>query len=83
MKISEFMKPKEKAIEIVNKYEQHLFNKFTQNEDWVKCTQSALIAVNEVIDQWIIIDTYLGNGQGQLNPNLKYWLSVKKEIKKL
>ena len=45
--------------------------------------QCALLAVDEIIEQWIYIDTYLGNGNGELNPNLKYWKEVKQEIQKL
>ena len=43
----------------------------------------ALIAVNEVIQQWEYIDAYLADLGGKLNPNLKYWYDVKSEIEKL
>jgi hypothetical protein len=76
------MTPKEKAIELWEKY-------FRLNYDWDGVTkdqwakEGALIAVNELVDQWILIDTYLGDGQGLLHPNLKYWQEVKQEIEKL
>jgi len=41
---------------------------------------TALIAVDEIIGQWEIIDVYLANGNGQLNQNLEYWYKVKQEI---
>lgn len=72
------MTPKEKAIEMVNQYEDHLFNRFTQDEDWVKCTQSALIAVNQTIKTLdLVSDSYW---QPAL---LHFWKNVKREIKKL
>lgn len=39
-----------------------------------------LCVVDEIITQWEYIDTYLADGQGGLNPNLKYWQEVKKEL---
>ena len=44
--------------------------------------QCALICVEEIIEQWEYIDTYLADKKGELNPNLKFWLKVKEEIKK-
>lgn len=41
----------------------------------------ALIAVDNIIEQWDYIDTYLGDGNGELNPNLAYWYKVKECIK--
>jgi hypothetical protein len=40
----------------------------------------ALITVNEIIEQWEYIDTYLANGCGNLSTNLAYWHEVKKYI---
>lgn len=45
--------------------------------------QCALICVDEIIDQWEYIDTYISDLGGKLNPNLKYWLEVKQELLKL
>ena len=36
--------------------------------------------VNEIVQQWEYIDTYLGNNGGKFNPNLQYWLDVKNEV---
>jgi hypothetical protein len=43
----------------------------------------ARYAVEQIIEQWEYIDTYLANGNGELNPNLKYWHEVKKELEAL
>ena len=69
------MTPKEKAEELLDK-----FVRFTP---YSYARQCAIIAVNEVVEQWFEIDTYLGDGNGELNSNYKYWLEVKEEIKKL
>lgn len=70
------MTPKEKALE--------LYEKFTfpcwECDEFAKAKESSLIAVDEIIGQWEIIDVYLADGNGELNQNLKYWYTVKKEI---
>jgi hypothetical protein len=43
------MTPKQKAIEIVEKYEKYLYDKFAMDEEWSKCVECALIAVDEII----------------------------------
>ena len=43
------MTAKEKAKELVLKYEKYLFNKFTIDDDWVKCIGCALIAIDELL----------------------------------
>ncbi len=74
------MTPKEKARELVEKY-FYLFSVELENTiaDY-EAKECALIAVDEIIGQWEIIDVYLANGNGQLNQNLEYWYTVKKEI---
>ena len=69
------MTPKEKAGELYFKY-----HNLWINGNSIMAKQCALIAVDEIIGQWEIIDVYLANGNGQLNQNLKYWYTVKKEI---
>jgi hypothetical protein len=73
------MEAKEKAQELVEKYEKYLFDKFTTDEDWVKCVQCALIAVQEII-----------NANPHSNPlntdvysTMDYWQQVKTEINNL
>jgi hypothetical protein len=70
------MTPKEKAEDLFYKYLK------VDGTDF-NIKQSALIAVDEIIGQWEVIDVYLADGNGQLNQNLKYWYTVKKEIDKL
>jgi hypothetical protein len=43
----------------------------------------ALIAVDEIIQQWEVIDTYIAGFGGKLNQSLKYWQEVKQEIQNL
>jgi len=74
------MTPKEKAIQIYTKMYNEVYTSY--GTDFV-AKQCSLVAVNEVVDQRSGIDTYLRNGWGELNPNYKYWLEVKKEIEKL
>jgi hypothetical protein len=77
------MTPKKKAKELVRKYYSFGLNNPAQSFSWYECKQCALIAVDEIIGQWEVIDVYLADGNGQLNQNLKYWYTVKKEIEKL
>ena len=81
------MTPKEKAIDLViNKYGSNypiICKMGSRNMYRSEAKQCALIAVDEIIGQWEIIDVYLANGNGQLNQNLEYWYKVKKEINKL
>ena len=72
------MTPKEKAGELYFKY-----HNLWINGNSIIAKQCALIAVDEIIGQWEIIDVYLANGNGELNQNLKYWYTVKQEIEKL
>lgn len=70
------MTPKEKAIELWEKY-------FRLNYDWDGVTkdqwakEGALIAVDEILD---LIDTIYDYDRESLNP---YWQEVKQEIEKL
>ena len=71
------MTSKEKAKEIMQKaYDLDKHNKTPQS----RCKEIALLCVDEVINQWDYIDTYLADLNSELNPNLKYWHDVKTEI---
>ena len=73
------MTPKQKAIEIVEKYEKYLYDKNTLDEEWAKCVECALISVDEILDATKKYDYTLGP-----NPSFNhYWLNVKKEMDKL
>ena len=78
------MTPKEKAWSIFWNF-KNIPDKWKNEKVFQNyyAKQCALLAVDEIIEQWIYIDTYLGNGNGELNPNLKYWTEVKQEIQKL
>lgn len=65
--------PKEKAIQLVDKFEEHSFmdidSRISAFDSVKKC---ALIAVEEIIITFIEID-----------PNIRYWQEVKNELNKL
>jgi len=73
------MTPKEKARELVLKFYDYTIQESWQSKNYF-AIECALIAVDEIIGQWEIIDVYLADGNGELNQNLKYWYTVKKEI---
>jgi hypothetical protein len=68
------MTPKEKVQWLVDKYSY-----FEPNT----AKQCALIAVDEIIQQWEVIDTYIADFGGELNQSLKFWQQVKQEIQAL
>ena len=81
--------PKEKARELRKEFYQPIFdidngvNVEKDLERYNAATQCAIIAVNEIIKQWEYIDTYIANGMGKLNLNLKYWNEVKAELENI
>lgn len=83
------MTPKEKAKELVNKFEPYMpfIDQIDYSINLDKRTRHAkhcaLIVADESIDQWEYIDTYISNLNGELNTNLRYWYEVKEEIIRL
>jgi len=68
------MTPKEKANELLNKYEKKLmydYNKYYYKYNLEHCKQCALIVVDEVLG-------YMGSDRGYI-----FWEQVKKEIENL
>lgn len=81
------MTPKEKATSI---YNQHYVLLLEADSDIsqevlisILAKKCALLSVKEVVEQWEVIDVYLADGGGELNPNLKYWHEVREELNKL
>ena len=81
------MTPKEKAEDLfmmyVNKGMSQIkpvINRVIRKEMAKQC---ALIAVDEIIQQWEVVDTYIADFGGKLNQSLKYWQEVKQEIEVL
>ena len=73
------MTPKEKALELVEMYDETL----TYLESKSKAKQCALIAVDEMIYYLPSVDVYPYFAQ-KLSPGVKeYWEEVKQEIEKL
>jgi hypothetical protein len=77
------MTPKEKAKELVEKYEKYIFNRFTTDEDWVKCVECALIAVDEIIEIEPYKRRFILFEKARFNDQTQYWKEVKEEIEKL
>jgi hypothetical protein len=74
------MTPKEKADELFNKMDMIIY---TDQDHDSQCKRCALIAVDEIIQQWEVIDTYVADFGGKLNQSLKFWQEVKQEIQAL
>jgi hypothetical protein len=74
------MAPKEKSKELFyNFYEIHSDDiDFGMNKEIAK--KCALIAVDEVIQQCEVSDTYIADFGGKINKSLEYWEEVKQEI---
>jgi tetrahydromethanopterin S-methyltransferase subunit B len=80
------MIPKEKANELGNRFYDGSVFDYDKEEHILereKAKKRATIAVDEIIEQWEYIDTYLADMNKGLNPNLNYWKNVKLEIEKL
>lgn len=86
------MTPKEKAKELIEKFKPNVYcysgsgmltNTYDEETAQHYSIQCAIIAVDEIIDQWDYVDTYLANLGGEFNPNLRYWQEVKTELEKL
>jgi enolase len=43
------MTTKQKAIELVEKYETYLYDKPTTDQEWVNCIECAIIAADQVL----------------------------------
>lgn len=71
------MKPQEKALELVNKYD----NTLTYLESRAKVKDCVLIAVDEIISELEDVKNFTGNKFS--SEMIKYWNKVKQEIEKL
>jgi hypothetical protein len=79
------MTPKEKADELVSKFEESLFGyKVLFDEDYVKCINCALIAVDEILFSGVHKDNYyLDKSLGYTITFQEYYQEVKQELIKL
>jgi hypothetical protein len=71
------MTPEEKADYLI-----HSFSTWEGTHDFEYAVIHSNFCVDQIIEQWVVVDTYIGDGQGLINPNLKYWQEVKKELEK-
>ena len=74
------MKPKEKAIELIDKYNNSIMSFLSDNMKYQNAIKCALIAVDEIIktDMLIDEDTFV-----ETPSYLQYWKEVKQELEKL
>jgi hypothetical protein len=76
------MTPKEKALELWEKY-------FRLNYDWDGGTkdewakEGALIAVDEILKEYAHAENYIEDIMGKISIYIKYWQEVKQEIEQL
>jgi hypothetical protein len=79
------MSPKEKAEEIYQKFHGVcvVASRYPSPASLNRVKRAAMIAVDEVIEQWKGINAYLADMQGRSNEGLKYWYEVKKELELL
>lgn len=73
------MTPKEKAEELIRKYYRWGLHKDGQSLSWLESKECALIAVDEILEEFdhIPFDDEYGTHK------MKYWQQVKQEIEKL
>ena len=86
------MTPKEKAIELVDKFYQTTPNEYFVNEpigikgrykSWEQAKQCALIAVDEIIEFMEVDDFDSDTCYWANHSKMQYWIEVKQEINKL
>lgn len=74
------MTPKEKAVELLNKY-LDITNRWVSSPEDIKFrVKCALIAVDEIIEQLL---SDWGDNQWRANEYIGYWQEVKTEIESL
>jgi hypothetical protein len=64
---------KQDAVDLVEKYEKYLYNKFTTDQEWVTCVESALIGIRQV--KYLL--------ENNLREPFEYLEDLEKEIDKL
>jgi len=74
------MESKEKAIELVDKYNNSIMSFLSDNMKYQNAIKCALIAVDEIIKT----DTLIDEDTFVMKPSyLQYWKEVKKELENL
>ena len=82
------MTPQDKAQELVDKYSMITKWKMGVEQEYVikKAKECALIAVDELIDEFCAMDKFIGEQVSHIYPissYIEYWLETKQEIEKL
>jgi hypothetical protein len=73
------MTPKEKAIEIVDSY----FTIIDGQVEFKLIKQCALIAVDEILKEYVHAENHIEDIMGKISIYIKYWQEVKQEIEAL
>lgn len=78
------MKPKEKAIELYNKFlnpsgDTYLYG-MLEHESAKEC---ALIAVDEILSELVYTQNYVEDTMNKIQVYISYWQEVKQEIENL
>jgi hypothetical protein len=75
------MKPKEKAEELIDKFENYSFMDIDKKiSSFNSAKQCALVAVDEIINTGLLLDSSI---YVMVKTSLDYWQQVKQEIEKL
>jgi hypothetical protein len=74
------MTPKQKAIELTNKFCSYVEGYFGSKKNMIAAKKAALIAVDEIIDSYTKEKSY---GYIISDKIIPYWKDVKQEIEKL
>lgn len=80
------MEPKDKALELITKFEGIVdpYNDLGRVSEKViqeNAKEAALIAVEEIVYQYFVLHTYLADTAG-IDKHYKFWLEVKEELNK-
>jgi predicted proteasome-type protease len=77
------MTPKEKAIELVDKYNNSIMSFLSDNMKYQNAIKCALIAVDEILKANPIIPLQFMLESESLDAANEYWQEVKQELEKL
>ena len=71
------MKAREKAEEMIEKYERYLYGFLSTDKEYARCVQCALMAVDEIINS----NPHSNPLNTEVYSTMEWWQKVKLEIK--
>jgi hypothetical protein len=78
------MTPKEKAEELFDKFRVKVHDRNgTSAMNGFEAKQCALIAVNEILKEYVHAENHIEDIMGKISIYIKYWQEVKQEIEAL